>query len=50
MTPGPVTVNKDLYVEALVLRGKCECRSKLLYKVFRACKKAKEVLYLTLMF
>ena len=46
MTPGPVTVDKDLYVKALVLWGKCECGSKLLCKVFRTCKKAKAALYL----
>ena len=50
MTPGRATVDKDLYVEAFVLRGKCECGSQLLCKVFRACKKAKQVLDLTLMF
>ena len=50
MTPGPVTVDKDLYVEALVLWGKCERGSKLLCKVPCAYKKAKEVLYFTFMF
>ena len=47
MTPGPVTVDKDLYVEALALRLKRERGSKLLCKVLCACKKAKEVLYFT---